>query len=222
MGILYVEDDKPTLRIISQILARHFENVETAPDGEAGWNLYQSSKPEIIITDLKMPLTLGIDFIRKVRAVDQSVYILITSAYSESDELIESINLNVNHFFSKPIDVEKLLSKISEYISRKTAAASVQFSDSLRFDKRSHRLLRNGEVIKMTKTEEDLLSILLAYHPDSVSYESLEQIIWKDNVMTKNALRSHVLQLRKKIFPELRIENIPLRGYKIIVPESSS
>lgn len=222
MGILYVEDDEPTLRIISQILARHFDNVETALDGEAAWSLYQSSKPEIIITDLKMPLSLGIDFIRKVRAVDQSAHILITSAYSESDELIESINLNVNHFLSKPIDIEKLLSKISEFISQKTTATSIQFFNSLQFDKHQHRLIRNQEEIKMTKTEEHLLSILLSHYPSSVSYELLEQIIWKDNVMTKNALRSHVLQLRKKIFPELRIENIPLRGYKLILPESSS
>lgn len=107
--VLYVEDDKFSREKLLHILNRRFSNVHAATCGEEGFRLYNECHPDVVIADIKMDKTNGLEMIEKIRQQDDKVQIIVITAYEESEFLLQLIENNVNQFIIKPIDLEKLL-----------------------------------------------------------------------------------------------------------------
>ncbi len=112
--ILYVEDEKDIREELVDLLSLKAKEVIEATNGQEGFDLYVKHKPDIIITDIKMPVLDGIGMIRKIRETDGDIPIVITSAFENSDYLKESIELHVDKFITKPIDVSILLQILNQ------------------------------------------------------------------------------------------------------------
>ncbi|MEA3354002.1 MAG: EAL domain-containing protein, partial [Campylobacterota bacterium] len=118
LKVLYVEDNKEARESTYETLSEFFDNITIAIDGKDGLEKFKESKFDIVITDINMPKMNGIDMIRTIREEDQSIPILIISAYSESGYFIETIKLGVEGYLLKPIDLKQFINMISKTIEK--------------------------------------------------------------------------------------------------------
>jgi len=106
--VLYVEDDENIRTEVEYFLNKRFKNVKVAFDGQMGYEAYLEHKPDIIITDIRMPNVDGIKMSKKIRLIDNKTPIIITSAYTDSEYLDEAISIGINTFLLKPISLMQL------------------------------------------------------------------------------------------------------------------
>lgn len=149
LTILCVDDEPLARDYLSLKMKRRFKEVYTADDGSTGYEVFKSKKPDIIITDNRMSFMDGIDMIIKIREENQDIPIILTTAYTEKDALVEAINCNVNHFLSKPIDskqLDKALEKSIQPIiySRLEEKALRQEVELLRYREKYHSHQENN------------------------------------------------------------------------------
>jgi diguanylate cyclase (GGDEF)-like protein len=110
--VLYVEDDRQTRELYSENLKKRVKELYTAEDGHEGFNKYLEEKPDIIITDIQMPSSTGIEMARKIREIDENIPIIVTTAYNTVELLTESLHLDISGYLVKPINNKQLLSKL--------------------------------------------------------------------------------------------------------------
>ena len=114
LTLLYVEDCPETRDSIAIILKSFFKTVILAIDGEDGFNKFTKNQIDIIVTDVHLPKLNGMDMIKKIRAIDNDVCILITSAYSDTNYLIQSIAYRIHDYLFKPIQKQEFQNKLIE------------------------------------------------------------------------------------------------------------
>ncbi|MFA6396932.1 MAG: response regulator transcription factor [Sulfurimonas sp.] len=217
--ILYVEDDNAIRSNLHTILNRRFSSVHLAENGLVGLELYHKFSPRVMIVDLRMPYMGGIELIQKIREIDTNVYIIVTSSHSEKKDLLSAIHLKVNHYLIKPINIYELLSLINEEYERYRKIKNtnlVTLSHCHSYDLEKRILFKNNQSLKLTRTENTILYSLIKSPGFPICYEQLEGEVWGDNPMTKYALRTHVMNLRKKIGNEITIRNFSGQGYMLV------
>jgi len=115
VSVLYVEDEESIREIFSHILKKFVKKLYIAYDGKDGLEKFKKFKPDIIITDIQMPKMTGIELISKIRKIDESIPIIITTAFNETEYLLKAIKLKVDGFFLKPIeDMPKYIKILEE------------------------------------------------------------------------------------------------------------
>lgn len=112
--VVVVEDDIQLLETSSRILAREIKEVISFSEPSKALSYLDTNKPDILITDIKMPNIGGLELVKIVKYIYPELPVIIMSAFSEPDYFMKAINLKVNHFLTKPIDIEKLLELIHE------------------------------------------------------------------------------------------------------------
>lgn len=122
LEILYVEDDEFVRRVLSSgFLKNACKRVYAAENGEEGLRLFNEKRPDIVISDIKMPVMDGVQMVTEIRKISD-VPIILTTAFNESEYLLKAIDLGVTHYVLKPINNMKLLEyleKIAENIKLK-------------------------------------------------------------------------------------------------------
>lgn len=116
--ILYVEDEDMIREEVSYFFNKYVKNFYTASNGLEGLELYKKVNPDIIITDIQMPKMNGLDMIKEINS--KNVPIIITTAYSDIEYFLKAIELNINKFIIKPIDLMELVKSIQECIYNDT------------------------------------------------------------------------------------------------------
>ncbi len=112
LSVLYCEDEKDIQIEYTKILNNFFHTVETAEDGDVALEKYQeyyhtnNRHFDIVITDLSMPNLDGVGLIKEIKNINQEQSIVVISAYNDSDRLITLLNLGVNSFIEKPIEID--------------------------------------------------------------------------------------------------------------------
>ncbi len=107
-SILYVEDDDVIRENMLWFLNRRFDQVLMAENGAAGYELYRDKIPDIVLTDIKMPVMDGLEMSRAILKENDKATIILTSAYNEAKYLLGAIDLGICHYLLKPLDREKL------------------------------------------------------------------------------------------------------------------
>ncbi len=110
LSVLYVEDDDEIREIVAAILAKFFKEVNTAVNGQEGLDIYKQTTCDLVISDIRMPVMDGIEMVKNIKDIESDQPVIITSAYDDSEYLLELINAGVEKFILKPIDDDKFLS----------------------------------------------------------------------------------------------------------------
>ena len=214
--LLFVEDESMIRRIAVSFLRPYFLEIHEAEDGVEALELYNKHKPDLIITDIEMPNMDGITLCKEIRKVDKITPIVITTAYTNTEYLLEAVSLNLIKYLVKPIEEEPLFESLRfcfEHIEEQNPSM-IKLSKTHTFDVLNHTLIENGKLITLTESQYKLLSILIKNQGRIVSYEEIENFVWFDKVMSSDALRSLVRDVRKLIGKEA-IANISKYGYRI-------
>ncbi|KJU86472.1 integral membrane sensor signal transduction histidine kinase [Candidatus Magnetobacterium bavaricum] len=109
LSILYAEDEDDIRIEYGNLYTEFFRSVDVACNGSEALDLYKKGRYDLVITDIRMPILDGISLSREIKAINIRQPILITSAYSDSEYLIELINIGIDKFITKPINNEQLL-----------------------------------------------------------------------------------------------------------------
>lgn len=215
VSILCVEDEDGIRQSIVNTLKYYFNEVFEARDGNEGFELYEYYKPKIVLTDIAMKNANGIELVKKIRENDDKTMIIMLTAHSNEEYLIDLINLNINHFILKPLNTKKLNEALQKYISK--SMEPIFLSDDLVLDLQKRELIyKNSEHIILRKREKDFLKLLYDKKHSILRYEEMEFELWNDKEMTTHALKSFIKEVRAKL-PINVIKNIPQEGYTLQV-----
>jgi len=222
LKLLYIEDDRDIQEIYLDILKESIEKVYSAYDGEEGYELYLSIKPDIILLDINMPKIDGLTLAKKIREVDRDVKIIITTAYGEQDKLLEAIELYLIKYILKPIEpniLREAIKKAIDEITQKQSGGEKNIfllAKDVTWNSETQKLIKNGDEVRLTKNERRLLSFLSTDSSriytffeifDHLSYDDF------DKEYDANQIRALVKLVRKKI-PKDAIINIYGEGYR--------
>jgi CheY-like chemotaxis protein len=112
LSILYVEDEDSIRKGIAQFLKRRFDTVHAAADGKEGLGIFREHNPDIVVTDIKMPVMDGLDMSRQIKEMSPDTPIIILTAFTEIPLLARAIEIGVDKYLHKPVINEDLLNSI--------------------------------------------------------------------------------------------------------------
>lgn len=213
-NVLYVEDEDGIRNNIQEILNHLFKNCFSAKNVQEAYALYLEHKPDLVITDIKMSGETGIDLIKKIRLTDSKTRIIITSAHTDLDYMLQATELHLVKYIIKPINEEKLIEALEAFIGSFKDNKMYNLNTNWFFDCGKSIVFNEKEEFNLTKKEAKFLKLLITKNR-IVTYEELENLVWdEDNIMTSNAMRLFIKNLRKKL-PINFIKNIQGIGYII-------
>jgi YesN/AraC family two-component response regulator len=138
MSVLLAEDDDTAREQISYFLNKTFREVFAARNGSEGLELFKQHRPDLVISDIRMPVLDGIQMIQEIRLLDKDAKIIMISAYNDSVFLIKAIDIGIDGYVMKPIDTTKLqasINKCTEIIAYRRAAQVHQEEQNNLIDK---------------------------------------------------------------------------------------
>jgi two-component system, OmpR family, response regulator VanR len=214
--VLYVEDDDITRENGVEYLENYFEHIYEASDALSALKIYEKTMPQIIITDIQMPKLNGLEFVRRIRKKDKKVQIIVISAFCDKEYLFEAIELSLVKYLLKPIketDLKKALSLCVQFI-KDDISNIIKLDENLYFDIFNNTLVQDKEILKLRTKELAFLNLLIKNKNRYVTYTEIENSVWEDDVMSKDALKTLVKNIKAKI-PKQLILNLSGTGYKI-------
>jgi DNA-binding NtrC family response regulator len=115
--LLAIDDDSATLDLIQSALAEADLDIHIALDPEAGLEAFRNVRPRIVLVDLMMPILTGMDLLERMLSKDPGVEVIIMTGHYSTDSAVESIQKGARDYMAKPLDLEKLRSRISGLIA---------------------------------------------------------------------------------------------------------
>ncbi len=214
--ILYVEDDEIARENGVEYLENFFETIYEASDAIIALQLYEKYKPDIIITDIQMPKLNGLEFVKRIRQKDKKTQIIIITAFCDREYLLKAIELQLVKYLVKPVREKEFEEALLLCIDslKDDCSNIVKLDESTYFDLFNKNLVINDEVIKLRAKEILFLELLIKNKNRYVTYEEIENFVWFDSVMSKDALKTLVKNIKTKI-PKDKILNLTNSGYKI-------
>ena len=216
--ILYVEDDEIARENGVEYLQNFFEQIYEASDAIKALQLYEKYQPDIIITDIQMPKLNGLEFVKKIRQKDKKTQIIIITAFCDRDYLLKAIELQLVKYLVKHVKKKEFEEALFLCVNslQEDNSNIIKLDDNSYFDTFNKNLVIKNEIIKLRTKEILFLELLIKNKNRYVSYEEIENYVWSDSVMTKDALKTLVKNLKTKI-PKDLIMNLTNSGYKIDV-----
>ena len=202
--ILIVDDEPNILGTVTPLLRSRGYEVSSAMTGRAGLDAVERDKPDLIVLDLGLPDMDGVDVCRQMRQAT-GVPILVLSARGAEGDKVAALDAGADDYVTKPFGAEELLARIRAAL-RRVDAPSLSGEPIVRgglvIDRERFRVLRDGEEVRLTPKEFELL-IYLAQHPGRVlTHRVILKAIWGPNAAGQpEHLRVLIGSLRKKIEP---------------------
>ncbi len=217
LTILYAEDEVGIRKNITDSLSYYAKEVFEASDGEEAYQIYKDKKPDIILSDIHMPKMDGIELVKKIREEDTRTSIIMITAHTDKNYLLEAVELHMEKYLVKPIDLEQLLTGLEKCIEQieKNREVTLKVDSNYVYDYDNKALKYKDQAIILNKKEMLFFEVLISNQSRIIYYEELQEDVWGEDIMTDTALRSLVRNLRKKLPTEI-IYNLSGVGYKFV------
>jgi two-component system, OmpR family, KDP operon response regulator KdpE len=213
--ILVVDDEPQLTRVLRTGLTSRGYDVRAAPDGLAGFETFTDWHPDLVITDLAMPVMDGLELCRRLRAISQ-VPIIVLSAKGEEKTKVEALDIGADDYITKPFGIDELLARVRASLRRASALApepesTVLTAGDFQIDLETRKVLvtdhqgtrSTQREIHLTPKEFDLLVYLVKHSGKVLTHRTLLAAIWGGNYVEQNEyLRVFVGNLRKKLEPD--------------------
>jgi two-component system KDP operon response regulator KdpE len=204
--ILVVDDDPQIRRVMRTTLTGEGYEVEDARNGEEALEKLRSSRYDLMLLDMNMPGTGGLETCRQVRTTSDMAVIMLTVRNTESDK-VQALDAGADDFITKPFSTPELLARIRAALRR--APSSPESGpqritlDNVEIDFQSRKLIVRGSEVRLTPKEFDLLRYLTLHPNRAIPHRELLQAVWGPDYGDEvEYLRVFVKQLRRKIEPK--------------------
>ena len=200
--VLVVEDDRGVRESLERALGYEGYEVSTAPDGIEAMQVQPSFDPEVIVLDVMMPVMNGLEVCAKLRAKGVGTPILMLTARHEVSDRVAGLDAGSDDYLVKPFALDELFVRIRALLRRTDEAlVGVELLEvaDLTLDFGTRQVHRAGRLIDLTKTEFDLLELLMHNEGIVLSRDQIYQDIWGfDFESSSNSLDVYVGYLRRK------------------------
>jgi len=200
--VVVAEDDPSVRNAVERVLELDGYQVQTANDGNAALDLITSAKPHAVVMDVMMPFADGLTITRELRQRGNRTPILLLTARHEVGDRVAGLDAGADDYLVKPFAVDELLARVRALLRRYKSATSptvISLGD-LTMDTSRREAKRGNKILDLTKTEFDLLHILLEQQDIVLSREYLYEHIWGYNFETNSkSLDVYIGYLRRKL-----------------------
>ena len=215
LSILLVEDEAKIRDLLAGVMEKVFKKVITAQNGEEGLKKFKKFNPNIVITDILMPIRDGLEMSKDIRAISPETPIVVLSAFNDKDKLMQAIEIGINKYLLKPIDMDELIYAIETLAKAKIDSTNlVEIGKNYAFSPTKKVLIKNGVEIPLTKKELAFVSLLINRLGTLVLHSDIKKNVWIGENVSDAAIRTFIKRVRDKIGADF-IKNIPGLGYKI-------
>ena len=217
--VLVVEDDEGIREMLKYNLAIAGFTVLEAADGASGLRTARTSRPDLILLDLMLPGMSGFDFCRALRKSSRVPIIMITAKDAEVDKIV-GLELGADDYITKPFSIREVLARVNAVLRRAQPEAnepkSIPEQDSIgnfSIDRAARRVILQGQEIKLTAREFDLLSYLLAVPNRVHTRDVLLENVWgREFNGDRKTVDVHIRWLREKFEAHAPFEIVTVRG----------
>jgi DNA-binding response OmpR family regulator len=217
--VLVVEDDEGIREMLKYNLSTAGFTVQEAADGAAGLRTARTSRPDLILLDLMLPGMSGFDFCRALRKSSRVPIIMITAKDAEVDKIV-GLELGADDYITKPFSIREVLARVNAVLRRAQPEAndprSIPEQDSIgafSIDRAARRVILEGQEIKLTAREFDLISYLLAFPNRVHTRDVLLENVWgREFNGDRKTVDVHIRWLREKFEVRAPFEIVTVRG----------
>lgn len=220
MRLLIVEDEKELCDTVAKSLYGAGYEVDTCYDGDEALDYILSDDYDLIVLDLNLPGTDGMDILRELRKKNEETKVLILSARSQIADKVEGLDAGANDYMEKPFHLQELEARIRSLTRRKFVQKDICLDcGELTFDTRKREAYAKGIPVALTRKENGILEYLILNQGRPVSQEELIEHVWDASVDSfSGSVRVHMSSLRKKLKAALGYDPIVNKvgeGYEI-------
>jgi DNA-binding response OmpR family regulator len=220
---LVVDDDQSVTSVLKRGLSYEGFAVDTASSGAEGLTIARERYPDLVILDIMMPGLDGLEVLRRLRAADPQLPILMLTAKDAPSDQVEGLQGGADDYVVKPFTFDVLLARVQALLRRREAdRPPVLRLGDLSLDTGTRQAMRSGRSIALTSTEFDILRQFLEHPRQVLSKEFLMDKVWGyDFGGNDNIVEVYVKQLRHKLEAEGEERLIhTLRGTGYVLKES--
>lgn len=221
MKILIVEDDERIAEALSEALVDQKYTVETAVDGEAGWNLVEAFPYDLILLDVMLPKLDGIQFCQQLRDHSYRMPVLMLTARDTSTDKVMGLDAGADDYVVKPFNLEELSARIRALLRRgSTSTPPVLKCGLLELDPSSCEVTYRDRYLNLTPKEYSLLELFLRNRRRVFSRSAILESLWSfEEPPEEDTVKAHIKGLRQKLkavgAPATLIETIYGLGYRL-------
>ena len=215
LTLLLVEDEDSIRESMQEVFSGVFQKVISASNGDEGLKKFKKFSPDIVIADIMMPIMDGLEMSQQIKEVSKNTPVIILSAYSEKERLLKAIDVGIDKYVIKPIDMDELFVVLEQIVKTKIIGADIiEISGGYSFNQTKKVLVKNGVEIALTKKELAFISLLVKRIGTLVLTEEIRNVVWFGEKVNDPAVRTFIKRIRDKVGAGL-IKNSPGLGYKI-------
>jgi two-component system, OmpR family, response regulator MprA len=202
--VLIADDDRAIREALTRALGLEGYDVVQAGDGNTALTLIESTKPDVAILDVMMPNIDGLTVCRVLRAERNRLPVLMLTARTETPDRVAGLDAGADDYLAKPFDLDELLARLRALLRRTKSdddpdGDAVQLAD-LRLDPTARRVWRGEREIELSKTEFDLLELLLRNQGIVLDHSTIYDRIWGyDFGPDSKNLAVYISYLRRKL-----------------------
>ena len=203
--VLICDDDRDIVRAIGLFLKGEGYTVCEAYNGQEALDILDKEEVHLLLLDIMMPVMDGVETLQEIRKKWNLPVILLTAKSEDSDKVL-GLNLGADDYVTKPFQPMELIARVKSQLRRYLQlGGNVPAADSFTFgnitlDNQSKTVTLDGEPVRLTKTEYDILHFLMQ-HPGTVySPQEIYEEVWKDSAVNgENTVAVHMRHLREKV-----------------------
>jgi two-component system response regulator RegX3 len=201
-----VEDEEAIRTGLVDVFIYHGYTVETADNGHDGLRLANSGQYDLVLLDIMLPGMNGFDILKHIRDKDREQAVIMLTAKSADEDIIEGLSLGADDYVSKPFSVTQLVLRV-EAVLRRTLTLNhidsfIPLDDNFNIDTQNLSAIRGEQSISFTRREMDILQYLHDHHERPVSRDELLTRVWgyaKDLDLETRTVDIHIAKIRRKI-----------------------
>lgn len=227
--ILVIDDESRIRGAVRNALSDVTDRVIEAATGAEGLDLAAAERPDVIVLDLGLPDTEGVDVCRSIRLWSQAP-IIVLSARRTEDEKVALLNAGADDFVTKPFSVLELAARARAQLRRTAAIRALASSpgpiviDGLTVDIAGRRVARESKQVHLTPIEWQILLTLVTARGRTLTHQQIFDAVWgREFGSPQQYLRVHITNLRRKVeldpaLPQVVITE-PGVGYRVELPD---
>jgi len=209
LRILIVEDEEAIRTGLGDVLVFHGYEVDCVADGNEGLDKALSGSFDLILLDIMLPGMDGFEICNRIRSQDRDQPIIMLTARSSDEDIIQGLSLGADDYVAKPFSVAQLVLRVQAVLRRSRVAVELdhqlRLSDSIEIDSRNLSGCRGEKTLSFTRREVEILQYLKANSERPVSREELLTRVWgyaKNLQLETRTVDIHIAKLRRKIEPD--------------------
>lgn len=215
LTVLYVEDDEVERENLTQTLHLIFNNVFSCKNANEALLVYKQNHIDLLIADYLMPSMTGGELIAEIRASNRELPAIVISGHTTNEQLLDCIPLKLVAYIQKPFNFNDLVNAIAKAVKDIDDFGKFNsvICDNVYYSHHQKAVLLDNKSILLTKTESDLIELMLSHKGQVVSKETICKTVFNTtDGVSDNVIKNAIYRLRKRIDKPI-IKNIKNIGY---------